>query len=96
MLVASISWPLLPSGHLYRGNLAKMFKCYAKMDKFVDGIKRKDGDLFLLIVSDHGMKPLGRFGDHSSHSFWSTSIILKQKLTKITDFYYLILDKLEA
>lgn len=78
-------------GHLYRGNLAKMFKYYTQMDKFVKEVKRGVDDVFFIIISDHGMKPIGRFGDHSDRGFYSCNQELGLNNSKITDFFDVIL-----
>ena len=44
--------------------------------------KTLEDDVFFLIISDHGMKPLGRFGDHSAYGFWSSNIKLGLKTLK--------------
>lgn len=40
----------------------------------------------LLIISDHGMKAVGRFGDHSNYGFWSFSEEIGNKRLKLTKF----------
>lgn len=40
-----------------------------------------------MIVSDHGMKPVGRFGDHTSYGFWSFNKDMKLGKSRITDFF---------
>lgn len=83
-------------GHVYGGNRFKMLETYAIADKLAEEVlKRLDSDeVFLLIVSDHGMKPAGRFGKHSNHGFWSSNRSLHVEDPTIMDFHDIILDKL--
>ena len=75
-------------GHLSFGILDKMKKIYNELDGIAK-IARKN-DEFILIVSDHGMKAVGRFGDHSKYGFYSCNQKLNLKKPKITDFFSLI------
>lgn len=72
-------------GHLSFGILNKMKMVYNELDK-VGRIARKS-DEFVLIISDHGMKGVGRFGDHSRNGFFSSNEKLNLNEPKITDFY---------
>ena len=54
-------------GHLNFGNTFLMKMIYRDLDEIAEGI-----DSPFLVVSDHGMKPVGFFGDHSSYGFWSS------------------------
>ncbi len=47
----------------------------------------KDTDDQVLIISDHGMKPVGRYGDHSRNGFYSFSQEVGMNTPKITNFY---------
>lgn len=85
-------------GHLFRGNLAKMSKVYSVAEKLVRDLKSKinsDQTLFL-VISDHGMKPVGRYGDHSNYGFYSVNEQLGLQNPKITDFFQIILDELNV
>jgi len=75
-------------GHLSFGILDKMKMIYNELDGIAK-ITRKN-DEFILIVSDHGMKAVGRFGDHSKYGFYSCNQKLNLKKPKITDFFNLI------
>ena len=84
-------------GHLYAGRPnIHLYKGYLAFDELVYKLKRKLEGVFFLIISDHGMKPLGRFGDHSEYGFWSSNIRLGLKNPKITDFYQIIIEKLRC
>jgi hypothetical protein len=72
-------------GHLSFGIQEKMKIVYGELDKMAGEVK-SSGDL-ILTISDHGMKALGRYGDHTKNGFWSTNRKLGLKLPKITDFY---------
>lgn len=81
-------------GHVFAGNSTKMFKVYAEAEKLVEEVSEIVGkETLLLIVSDHGMKPIGEgiYGDHSDHGFYSSNIQLGLRSPKITDFFDVIL-----
>jgi len=81
-------------GHVFAGNLTKMFKVYAEAEKLVEEVSEIVGkETLLLIVSDHGMKPIGEgiYGDHSDHGFYSSNLQLGLRRPKITDFFDLML-----
>jgi len=83
-------------GHLYGGNLTKTFEIYSLLDNFAKEVKALvDEDDVLLIVSDHGMKPLGRYGEHSNHGFYSCNKKLNLKNPRIYDFFPIIVNDLE-
>jgi hypothetical protein len=75
-------------GHLNFGNKVLMKMLYKEMEEIVDEIK-KNPNVKLLILSDHGMKAIGQFGDHSEYGFWSSNF-KKLDTPKITDFYDLL------
>ena len=76
-------------GHLSFGNKTLMKIIYKELDEMAEQIAEKGK---LVILSDHGMKAIGIFGEHSTYGFWSTNFDagLKNKKPKITDFYNLI------
>lgn len=74
-------------GHLDFGNTAQMQALYKEIDELAKNLKQHS----LIILSDHGMKPIGIFGDHSEYGFWSTNF-KDLKTPKITDFFNLISD----
>lgn len=59
-------------GHMYRGNLEQMKKYYKLFDDFISRLK-KDFKGKLMIISDHGMVPIGKYGDHSKYMFFSSN-----------------------
>lgn len=71
-------------GHLNFGNIPMMRIIYNDLDEISKKIK---GDL--IILSDHGMKGVGIFGDHSNYGFWSTNF-KDLGNPKITDFKNII------
>lgn len=61
-------------GHLSFGDSSLMKKIYSEFDQIVsDVLKMIDKDDKFIILSDHGMKPIGIFGDHSGYGFWSNN-----------------------
>lgn len=75
-------------GHLSFGTREKMARVYYELDKIAEQVK--DSDDFILIISDHGMKAVGRYGDHSRNGFYSSNHKLRLTFPKITSFYDLI------
>ena len=71
-------------GHLNFGNKTMMKLIYNDLDELAG--KSREATDELLILSDHGMKAIGIFGDHSEHGFWSTSWKTKMEKPQITDF----------
>ncbi len=55
-------------GHLNFGNRMLMRMVYRDLDELAGSMKSP-----CLVLSDHGMKSVGIFGDHSEYGFWSTS-----------------------
>jgi hypothetical protein len=68
-------------GHLNFGNTTMMRMIYRDLDEIAGAIPAP-----CIVLSDHGMEPLGMYGDHSRYGFWSSS---EQDLgnPKITDFF---------
>jgi len=77
-------------GHLSFGIEYKMRKVYYELNDIAKRVQKEAKDDVLLIVSDHGMKAVGRFGDHTKHGFYSINRKLNLKTPKITDFYEII------
>lgn len=75
-------------GHLSFGVSTKMKKVYEELENLATKIRNADD--FALIVSDHGMKAVGRYGDHTKRGFYSANQKLGLKNPKITDFYTII------
>jgi predicted AlkP superfamily pyrophosphatase or phosphodiesterase len=75
-------------GHLSFGDLEKMKIVYEELESIAEETKAYEE--FILIVSDHGMKPIGRFGDHTKNGFYSFNRSVGMKTPKITDFFNVI------
>jgi len=76
-------------GHLSFGIVGKMKTVYEELDTLAKEVKKSSED-FILTISDHGMKALGRYGDHSDNGFYSVNKKLGLSFPKITDFYEVI------
>jgi hypothetical protein len=76
-------------GHISFGNHKKMKIVYEELDSITKEIR--DSDDFILIISDHGMKAVGMFGDHTRYGFYSCNQRLNLKKPKITEFIKLII-----
>jgi hypothetical protein len=80
-------------GHVSFGINAKMRIIYKELESIArDVAKRAD---HLLILSDHGMKAVGRFGDHSSYGYWATNLDVDWKQPKITELAQLFLKEIK-
>lgn len=75
-------------GHLSFGITEKMAKVYQELEQLAEKIK--DADDSVLIISDHGMKAIGRYGDHNRNGFYSFNHKMGLNLPKITSFHDLI------
>jgi hypothetical protein len=75
-------------GHLSFGIKPKMKIIYEELDEIARLASKKASKL--LIISDHGMKAIGRFGDHSNYGFWSFSETINLQTPKVTEFRQLI------
>lgn len=75
-------------GHLNFGNTLLMKMIYRDMDDIAKGCAKKNCPM--VVLSDHGMKAVGMFGDHSDYGFWSLNVDGNLKNPKITDFYSII------
>lgn len=76
-------------GHLSFGIPEKIEKAYKELEGIAREV-RSSSEEFTLIISDHGMKAVGRYGDHSRNGFYSTNRKLGLNLPRITDFYKII------
>lgn len=74
-------------GHLNFGNEVVMKNIYKDLNNIAKTAKNRGK---LLIVSDHGMKAIGGYGDHNNYGFWSFSRELNRP--KITYFGSIIKD----
>jgi hypothetical protein len=81
-------------GHLSFGIEEKMTKVYQELDDLAKKVMESVEDT-ILIISDHGMKPIGRYGDHNQNGFYSFNKNLGLNMPKITSFYDLIRKDIE-
>lgn len=77
-------------GHLSFGEESLIKMLYREMDEIASNVKSP-----MIVLSDHGMKRIGSFGDHSDYGFWSTR---DENLMnpKITDFFSIIVNMKEG
>lgn len=75
-------------GHLSFGLKSKMKLIYQELDEIAEGAKRASD--FVLIIADHGMKAIGRYGDHTKYGFYSLNEKFDLSQPKITDFFNFI------
>ncbi len=75
-------------GHLSFGISEKMRTVYDELENLAKEVQGSDA--FILTISDHGMKAVGRYGDHTKNGFYSANRKLELDLPKITDFYNLL------
>ena len=79
-------------GHLSFGMRSKMKIIYEELDDLVKQVKRKiKGET--LILSDHGMKSIGRFGDHANYGFWSCHLKCRLRNPRITELFDIFIKK---
>lgn len=76
-------------GHLSFGVPGKMERVYMELEDLAEEV-RSSTDEFVLVVSDHGMKAVGRYGDHSRNGFYSSNNRLGLRLPGITEFHEVI------
>jgi hypothetical protein len=76
-------------GHLSFGVPKKMKEVYAELDKIAKEVKSSFDDV-ILIASDHGMRSVGRYGQHDVQGFYSLNYNPRFKLSRITEFHDLI------
>ncbi len=77
-------------GHLNFGNRLLMKMIYRDIEDIVKTAEAKAPGK-KIVLSDHGMKPVGAYGDHSDYGFWSTNFT-DLGTPKITDFARVILE----
>lgn len=75
-------------GHLSFGIPEKMRDVYRELEEIAAAVKKADD--FVLVISDHGMKAVGRYGDHTKNGFYSANRKLALNLPRITDFYNIL------
>lgn len=73
-------------GHLSFGVASKMRIAYQELDELAGLVAKRSSD-GLLILSDHGMEAVGRFGDHSRQGFWSSSLNITENNLKLTHLF---------
>jgi hypothetical protein len=78
-------------GHLSFGVAEKMKAVYEELEDLAAEVK--GATEFILVISDHGMKAVGRYGDHTKRGFYSINHKLGLHLPKITDFYDIVRSK---
>jgi len=76
-------------GHLSFGITEKMKEVYSELERLAKETIPNSSD-FVLVISDHGMKAVGRYGDHTKNGFYSANKRLGLNLPRITDFYNLM------
>ena len=72
-------------GHLSYGVSRKMKEVYRELDSIAKEVKSSFDDI-VLIVSDHGMRSVGRYGEHYGYGFFSTNYRSQMHLPRIPDF----------
>lgn len=75
-------------GHLSFGIKSKMKIIYEELNNIAEKVKEISDKV--LIISDHGMKAIGRFGDHNDYGFWSLSKEIALNNPKLTEFHKII------
>jgi len=78
--------------HLFISDRIRMMKYYSEIDQLIAEVyKRVSNSSVIFVVSDHGMRRVGRIGDHSDHGFWSVNKRLGNisRNPKPTEFYNL-------
>jgi len=75
-------------GHMYRGDLGKMKRFYQLFDGMVKQL-RETFQGRIIIISDHGMKKVGNYGDHSRYAFCSFNFFVERPKS-IVDMFHII------
>jgi len=71
-------------GHVSFGDKTKMKLVYKDLDELVGKAAAKGQPM--LVLSDHGMKAVGRYGDHQeNYGFWSNNLGKDLGQPKISD-----------
>jgi hypothetical protein len=73
-------------GHLSFGVSKKMKDVYGELNQLAKEVQ-SSLDERILIASDHGMTPRGRYGEHCRHGFYSINTKLRLGFPKITSFH---------
>ena len=73
-------------GHISFGVPKKMKDVYIELEYLAKEVQSSLDDR-ILIVSDHGMRPRGRYGEHYEHGFYSINSKLLFGSPKLTTFY---------
>jgi len=76
-------------GHLSYGIPDKMEEAYQELESMVREVE-SSSDEAILVISDHGMKAVGRFGDHTKNGFYSVNRRLRLGVPRITDFHSIL------
>ena len=82
-------------GELSFGSFKEMFKAYSASNHYAKQVRDAVSDnVACLIVSDHGMRRLGKtkYGSHSDYAFYSLNIETDWKPLMVTDFYKKIVE----
>ena len=81
-------------GHLSYGIPGKMEEVYQELESMAREVE-SSSDEAILVVSDHGMKAVGRFGDHTRNGFYSVNRGLGLGVPRITDFHSILRSRFE-
>jgi hypothetical protein len=76
-------------GHLSYGIPDKMEEAYQELESMAREVE-SSSDEVILVISDHGMKAVGRFGDHTKNGFYSVNRRLRLSVPRITDFHSML------
>ena len=76
-------------GHLSFGVPEKMEKVYMELESLARETESVSDEL-VLVISDHGMKAVGRYGDHNRNGFYSVNRRLGLGVPQITDFHSML------
>jgi len=76
-------------GHLSYGIPDKIEEAYQELESMAREVE-SSSDEVILVISDHGMKAVGRFGDHTKNGFYSVNRRLRLGVPRITDFHSML------
>ena len=85
-------------GHIWWQHREIMRRVYGMVDSLIGEIREKAPEAVILLLSDHGMKPLEghrHAGRHSDHGFYSSSYPLGLEKPSITDLHWAVVDLIE-